>query len=360
VSRRIRTGDFLKVFAGALSLPGRRDSMSRRPGEPMPAPKRSAARNSKPKSNTAFRRLPLSSLRVFVAVAEQLSFTRAASALGITAGAVSMQIRSLEEYLGATLFNRSGRIVELTPEGARLLPRVRKGLEELERAIDEARSDRRTGPLMITMLASFLQQWLLPRLQAFNDRYPDIELRLHTSPQLVDFLRSEVQAAVRFGVGDWPQLHVEKVLDEWLVPVCSKTLLSKHGSIRTRDDLKRIPLLHSLSEPWNEWPDITKASESWGSGGAAFDDSVTVVRAAEAGQGFALVRWSLAYEAIRDGRLVLASPRVVKAPRSYYFVCPPSYVSMEKVAAFRDWLFEQAAAAPLPNFTSIEVARQAR
>ena len=321
----------------------------------MPAPKR-----PKPKNNTAFRRLPLSSLRVFVAVAEQLSFTRAANALGITAGAVSMQIRSLEEYLGATLLNRSGRVVQLTPEGARLLPRVRNGLEELERAIDEARSDRRTGPLMITTLASFLQQWLLPRLQNFNEKYPEIELRIHTSPQVVDFLRSDVQAAVRFGVGDWPQVHIEKVLDEWLVPVCSKALLAKHGPIRTRDDLKRIPLLHSLSEPWNAWPDIKHASEDWGSGGSAFDDSVTVVRAAEAGQGFALVRWSLAYDSIREGRLVLASPRIVKAPRSYYFVCPPSYISMEKIAAFREWLFEQAAPAPQPNFTSIEAARQAR
>src|SRR5262245_61789596 len=226
--------------------------MSRRPGIPMPSPKR-PAKNIKPP--TAFRRLPLSSLRVFVAVAEQLSFTRAASALGITAGAVSMQIRSLEEYLRSTLFNRSGRVVQLTPEGARLLPRIRKGLEELERAIDEARSDRRTGPLMITTLASFLQQWLLPRLQNFNERFPDIDLRVHTSPQIVDFLRSDVQAAVRFGGGDWPTLHVEKVLDEWLVPVCSKTLLAKHGAIRTREDLKRLPLLHALSEPWNEWPD---------------------------------------------------------------------------------------------------------
>ncbi len=88
------------------------------------------------------------------------------------------------------------------------------------------------------------------------------------------------------------------------------------------------------------------------SGGASFDDSVTVVRAAAAGQGFALVRWSLAYQPIRDGKLVLASPRIVKAPRSYYFVCPPSYISMEKIAAFREWLFEQAAQAPAaePHF----------
>lgn len=325
----------------------------------MPAAKRTA-RNTKPKAPTAFRRLPLSSLRVFVAVAEQLSFTRAASALGITAGAVSMQIRSLEEYLRSTLFNRSGRVVQLTPEGARLLPRVRSGLDELERAIDEARTDRRTGPLMITTLASFLQQWLLPRLETFNARYPEIDLRMHTSPEIIDFLRSDVQAAVRFGLGTWPQLHVEKVLDEWLVPVCCKRLLDKHGSIGTRDDLRRIPLLHSLSEPWSEWPDITATSQSWGTGGSSFDDSVTVVRAAEAGQGYALVRWSLAYQDIRDGRLVLASPRIVKAPRSYYFVCPPSYVALEKVAAFREWLVEQAAQAPKPDINSIEAVRRAR
>ena len=333
--------------------------MSRRSGVPMPSTPKRIAKTTRPKNATAFRRLPLSSLRVFVAVAENLSFTRAASALGITGGAVSMQIRSLEEYLRATLFNRSGRVVQLTPEGARLLPRVRKGLEELERAIDEARSDRRTGPLMITTLASFLQQWLLPRLQGFNEKYPEIDLRIHTSPQVVDFLRSDVQAAVRFGIGDWPQLHVEKILEEWLVPVCTKALLARHGPIRTRDDLKRIPLLHSLSEPWNVWPDIKHASEDWGTGGSSFDDSVTVVRAAESGQGFALVRWSLAYEQIHDGRLVLASTRVVKAPRSYYFVCPPSYISMEKIATFRKWLVEQAAQAPQPDFTSDGVVRQA-
>jgi LysR family glycine cleavage system transcriptional activator len=325
----------------------------------MPVSKRTP-RNTGPKVPTAFRRLPLSSLRVFVAVAEQLSFTRAASALGITAGAVSMQIRSLEEYLRSTLFHRSGRVVELTPEGARLLPRVRKGLEELERAIDEARTDRRTGPLMITTLASFLQQWLMPRLQSFNEKYPDIDLRLHTSTEIVDFLRSDVQAAVRFGKGDWPQVHAEKVLDEWLVPVCTKTLLAKHGPIRSRDDLRRIPLLHSLSEPWAEWPDIQVATESWGSRGSSFDDSVTVVRAAEAGQGFALVRWSLAYESIQEGRLVLASPRVVKAPRSYYFVCPPSFISLEKVASFREWLLAEAARASQPDLSSIEAVRLAR
>lgn len=314
----------------------------------MPALLRSV-RRAKPKTTTAFRRLPLSSLRVFVAVAEQLSFTRAAQNLGITAGAVSMQIRSLEEYLQAPLFLRRGRIVQLTAEGSRLLPRVRSGLEELEHAIDEARIDRRSGALTVSTIASFLQQWLLPRLQGFYEKHPGIDLRVHTSAALVDFLHSDVQAAVRFGTGDWPQLHVEKLMDEWLVPVCTPALLEKHGPIRTRDDLKRVPLLHSKSEPWKVWPDITLTSDEWAPRGSSFDDSVTIIRAAEAGQGFALARWSLAAHEISQGRLVIASPTVCPAPRAYFFVCPSGYVSVEKIAVFREWLQTQAKGAPTPR-----------
>jgi LysR family glycine cleavage system transcriptional activator len=105
---------------------------------------------------------------VFVATAEHLSFSRAAETLGVTIGAVSMQIKSLEEYLGAPLFRRRGRVVQLTGEGERLLPKVRDSLTQLERAVDEARQDSRSGPLMVSMLASFLQQWFLPRLPDFS------------------------------------------------------------------------------------------------------------------------------------------------------------------------------------------------
>lgn len=307
------------------------------------------ARKTKPKTTTAFRRLPLASLRVFVAVAEQLSFTRAAQNLGITAGAVSMQVRSLEEYLQSPLFLRRGRVVQLTAEGARLLPRVRKGLEELEHAIDEARIDRRSGPLVVSMLASFLQQWLLPRLQDFSAKHPGIDLRCHTSASLVDFLHSDIQAAVRFGIGGWAQVHSEKILDEWLVPVCSKALLAKHGMIRTRDDLTRIPLLHAKTEPWKVWPDITLTSDEWAPRGASFDDSVTIIRAAEASHGYALARWSLAAHDISAGRLVLASSIIIPAPRAYFFVCPPGYISLDKISAFRNWLREQGQRAPKPQ-----------
>src|SRR5688572_28327885 len=174
--------------------------------------KQRAASKTRSLSATSPRRLPLASLRVFVATAEQLSFSRAAAVLGVSIGAVSMQIRALEEYLRAPLFRRRGRVVHLTSEGERLLPKVRSSLESLERAIDEARVEGRSGILMISMLTSFLQQWLLPRLPNFEERHPDIDLRLHTSGSPVDFLRSDIKAAIRFGTGHWPMLHAEKLL----------------------------------------------------------------------------------------------------------------------------------------------------
>lgn len=295
------------------------------------------------------RRLPLASLRVFVATAEHLSFSRAAGTLGVTIGAVSMQIRALEEYLRAPLFRRRGRIVQLTGEGERLLPKVRSSLEALERAIDEARVDGRSGPLMVSILASFLQQWLLMRLPDFNEKHPDIDLRLHTSSSLVDFLRSEVLAAVRFGTGQWPNLHVEKLMDEWLVPVCSPKLLAKHGPVSTQADLKRYRLLHSTSEPWRAWSEGPTLDIEWAPTGATFDDSVALIRAAEAGQGLILARWSLVEREIESGRLAVASRKIVPTDRAYYFVCPEPNCALAKVEAFRSWIIKQAREAPRPR-----------
>jgi LysR family transcriptional regulator, glycine cleavage system transcriptional activator len=296
----------------------------------------------------AIRRLPLSSLRVFVAVAEHLSFTRAADALGVTTSAASMQVQALEEYLRVPLFRRHGRQVELTAEGAALLPRVRQGLADLERALDEARADRGAGPLRVTMLASFLAQWLMPRLIAFNEQHPRIDLQIHTGPEMVDFARAGIHAGIRFGAGGWPQLHVEKLIDEWLVPVCRPSLLKKHGPVADAEDLKRYRLMHSTSEPWSTWLFDDGAAERWPASGIAFDDSVAIIRATEAGQGLALARWSLVADEVHAGRLVVASPRVLKFFRSYYFVCPPGLASLDKVDSFRRWLHDAAKSFPPP------------
>ncbi|HEY4974907.1 MAG TPA: LysR substrate-binding domain-containing protein [Steroidobacteraceae bacterium] len=296
------------------------------------------------------RRLPLGSLRVFISVAHYLSFTRAADALGVTASAASLQIRSLEEYLGQPLFRRNGRQVLLTDEGEALLPRVRQALEQLERAVDDARRDRSAGPLRVTTLASFLQQWLLPRLERFRVAYPQADLHLHASDTAVDFVREDFHAAVRFGFGGYPNVHTEKLLDEWLLPVCSPTLYSKFGPVNDVNDLRRYPLLHSISEPWTDWlfDGLSGGDAASPLRGAVFDASVAVVHMAEQGAGLVLARWSLVANEIANGKLVRASPRALRMQRGYWLLCPTRAQALPAVKAFMDWIRAEAAAFKYP------------
>jgi LysR family transcriptional regulator, glycine cleavage system transcriptional activator len=273
-----------------------------------------------------------------------MSFTRAADALGVTASAASLQIRSLEEYLARPLFRRNGRQVRLTTEGETLLPRVRQALEQLERAVDDARRDRSAGPLRISTLASFLQQWLLPRLERFRVVWPEADLHLHTSDEPVDFVREDFHAAVRFGKGGWPNVHSEKLLDEWLLPVCSPALYQKFGPLCDASDLRRYPLLHSVAEPWTVWLfDGRSADEAGALRGAVFDASVAVVRMAEQGAGLVLARWSLVADEIASGKLVRACERALRIEEGYWLVCPTRAQSLPAVKAFMEWIRAEAA-----------------
>jgi len=302
-------------------------------------------------SRAAYRRAPLASLRVFLAVAEHKGFTRAADALGLTTSAVSMHVQALEDYLRVPLFRRDGRQVVPTSTGETLRPKVERALADLERAIDEARADRGSGPLRVSTLAFFLAQWLLPRLPHFTALHPNIDVQIHTSADLVDFVKTGLDAAIRLGTGTWPRLHSEKLIDEWLVPVCTPTLLNRHGPIVEAQDLRRYRLLHSPYEPWAAWLLEGTPDDVWPNSGAAFDDAVAIVRASEAGQGLALSRWSLVSEEVSMGRLAVAG-RAVRSSRSYYFVCPAGHLSLEKVAAFRDWLTIECSKFPPPPRTA--------
>jgi LysR family transcriptional regulator, glycine cleavage system transcriptional activator len=307
---------------------------ARRTGKRPPRRKPAAA-------GDAFRRLPLGSLRVFVAVAEHLHFTRAAAALGVSASATSMQVHALERYLGVTLFHRQGRFVELTAHGVQLLPRVRDGLSALQGAIDDAREVEGHGPLRVSTLGSFLTQWLMPRLPRFEAGNPGIELRIETSTELIDFKRSDIHAAIRLGAGPWAGVYSEKFMDEWLVPVCRPALLANLGPVNGHSDLKRYRLLHSSSEPWSLW--LLDAPHNDVTSRISIDDSTAIVRAAEAGGGLALARWSLVADEIRSGRLALAGRQAAQYPLAYHFVCPAKHKEMPKVAAFHGWLRSEAA-----------------
>jgi LysR family glycine cleavage system transcriptional activator len=290
---------------------------------------------------SAYDRLPLGALRVFEAVATHASFSDAAESLHVTTAAVSQQIKSLESYIQVPLFRRSGRRVEITEEGLELLPAVRAGLDKLEAAIHQIRQYGRAGPLQISLLSSFMQIWLLPRVRSFRRRFPDVELRFHTSRELVDFSRAAIHVAIRFGRGNYPNLHSEKLLDDWIVPVGTAELIRQYGMVERGTDLSKHPLLESDDMPWSVWQ-RADAQIAWQSSAPTIDDSAGLLVAAEEGLGFALARWTMVTRSLHKGTLRLASKEALPFSSAYYFVCPQAYLELPKVAQFREWIVAAA------------------
>jgi LysR family glycine cleavage system transcriptional activator len=297
---------------------------------------------------SAYGRLPLNALRVFEAVATRLSFAEAAEALNVTPAAVSQQIKALEEYLQIPVLRRSGRKVELTPEGAKLLPGVQAGLDSLVAVLRETRLMRAGGVVNVSTLSSLMQKWLTPRLHRLHAKFPDLQVDWHTSREAVDFGRSDFHAAVRLGQNVIAGLEYEHLMDEWLVVVASPALYKKHGSIDKRETLKGIPMLQAKDEPWSRF-EKSAAPTPWPAGPTIIDDSVSVLTAVLEGLGYAPARWSIAAHDLLAGRLVLASRTIVPSRFRYSFVCPPSYAELPKVCALRSWLKEEAASFPTPD-----------
>jgi LysR family glycine cleavage system transcriptional activator len=207
---------------------------------------------------------------------------------------------------------------------------------------------RRAGPLQITLLSSFLQIWLLPRIRSFRRKFPDIELRFHTSSEVVDFTRSPHHLAIRFGRGVYPNLHSEKLLDDWLVPVASPDLIKQYGAIERGASLSKYPLLEGDEESWTQWARVD-SDVAWRSKPPSIDDSGGLIAAAEEGLGFVLARWTLVSRALRKGTLKLAGKGALPYSSAYYFVCPPPMLSLPKVGQFREWIFAAAREFPGPE-----------
>jgi LysR family glycine cleavage system transcriptional activator len=290
---------------------------------------------------SAYDRLPLGALRVFEAVATHASFSAAAEALHVTTAAVSQQIKTLESYIQIPLFRRSGRRVEITEEGMELLPAVRAGLDKLESAIHHIKQYGRAGPLQISLLSSFMQIWLLPRIRSFRRKFPDIDLRFHTSRELVDFSRAPIHIAIRYGRGNYPNLHCEKLLDDWIVPVGNPELIKQYGMIERGTDLSKHPLLESDDMPWSVWQNAS-AEIALQSRAPTIDDSAGLLVAAEEGLGYALARWTIVTRALQRGTLQRASKNFLPYRDSYFFVCPKPYLQLPKVAQFREWIVAAA------------------
>jgi len=289
---------------------------------------------------------PLSSLRAFEAVARRLSFSRAAEDLHVTPGAVSQQIRLLEDLLGTSLFARTRRSVALTETGIRMLPDIQLGLEMLARAVSSETAPSGGKTLTISVAPSFASKWLIPRLTDFSDRYPDIDLRISATVALADFRRDKIDLAIRLGRGNYPDLHAEPLFTESLTPLCSPELLKRKGPLRYPDDLRKHQLLHDLSLPgqevqsaWERWLDLAGVKNVSARRGTRFSLAELAMQAAIDGAGVVLGRTVLAEGDLAAGRLVRPFKLTLPLEWSYFLVTTKSGRRQE-IECFRDWLYD--------------------
>lgn len=288
-------------------------------------------------------RLPsLNGLRAFEAAARHLSFTLAASELNVTQTAISHQIRRLEEELGIRLFVRQNRALTLTPEARDYLPGVRAAFNDLRLATDRLLRKDDDKVLTVSTLASLAAKWLLPRLTDFQEQHPGIDVRITTSTSLVDFQRDDVDAAIRYGRGQWPGLRADWLMADELFPVCSPSLLRSNKPLRCPEDLKSHMLLHTSnanSDDWRLW--LTAAglpADIARQPGITFDMIFMTIQAAIDGIGVAMGRTSYVQDDIAKGRLVVPFKIALPADAGFYLVAPESRREAPKLAAFREWM----------------------
>jgi len=297
------------------------------------------------------RRLPpLSSLRAFEAAARHMSFTRAADELNVTPAAVSQQIRNLEDWLGTPLFRRLTRALRLTEAAQSVLPQLSEAFDQLADVVAKLEADADSPVLIVSAAPTFATKWLVPRLQHFNDAYPDINVRIDASLGVVgDFDRDGVHVAVRLGGGDYPGMRADKLVDEDVAPACAPALLdaTHPHPLRTPDDLRHHRLIHVdwgpvLDPPtWKTWLDTSGDDGVDADKGPVFSVEDLAISAALAGQGVVLVSTLAAQDDLATGRLVRPFDIVIPSNSAFWVVAPERTADRPKVAAFREWLFDE-------------------
>ena len=304
---------------------------------------------------------PLNALRAFEAAARLLSFKNAARELHVTPGAISHQVKLLEEHLGVALFRRLTRALELTPEAQAMLPKVREGLQSLAAAVERVRAREVVAALVVMAPPNFSARWLVPRLAHFTQAHPSLELHLASRSAMIDkgengFPRPPEGSEdiplvmVRFGDGHYPGARVDRLFSALYVPVCSPRLLKGKHPLRQPADLRFHTLLHDdtvveegVRPGWADWLRSVGVEGVDPARGPHFSDASLAVEAAIEGMGVALVLKPLVRSEIEAGRLTV--PFDIAAPTSfaYYLVIPEAGARNPHVEAFRTWLLEEAA-----------------
>jgi LysR family glycine cleavage system transcriptional activator len=295
---------------------------------------------------TSVSRLPLNTLPAFRAAARLANLRAAATALNLTHSAVSQQIRVLEEQLGFPVFERRGRRIVLNAAGKTLLASVESALSTLDDGM-QAAAAAVTGAgqlLRVTVLPSFAQRWLLPRMGRWRARHPDIPLEIDASQNLVELQREGFHAAVRTGRGKWPGLQADPLINSPLIAVGS-TAIARRLFGQGDAALANEALIGDVPS-WEQWF-AAAGVKARVRPVADFNDGGLMMQAAEHGLGITLAREMLAADALAEGRLVRLSPVAVNPPDShgYYLAYPPSLRKWPPLVALRRWLFEELEAA---------------
>jgi len=278
--------------------------------------------------------LPLNGLRAFEVSARHLSFTRAAIELCVTQAAVSHQVKGLEERLGATLFRRLPRGLALTDEGLALLPTVRDSFEKIGDVLDRFEGGRVLEVLRVGVVGTFAVGWLLPRLPAFHDAHPFIDLRLFTNNNRTDLAGEGLDCAVRFGDGAWHGTEATPLFEAPMSPLCAPAIAERLAEPAA---LAGETLLRSYRAA--DWPDWFAAAGVAAPAirGPVFDSSWVMVEAALQGVGVALAPPMMFERDLRQGRLVRPFDLSVSAGR-YWLTWLKSRPLTPAMRAFRDWL----------------------
>lgn len=294
---------------------------------------------------------PLSALRAFEAAARHLSFTQAATELHVTPGALSHQIRGLEEILGVRLFERRARSVVLTPQGKLLYPGLQAGFGLIRDAVAGLRGTGNDRVLVISTSPGLTSKWLASRLYRFADAHPDIEVRVSSSPAPANFLNDGVDVAIRSlpdAHPEDPALSYEKLVNVVLAPVCSPKLMARFGPLDAPGVLARVPLIHDdalAGRPgtpaWEDWLKAAGLAAGDCGRGLRFSSADHALDAALEGAGLLLAHTIMAHDDLRSGRLVMPFHLVLPSRRAYYFVCPATKLRQRSVTAFRDWLRQE-------------------
>lgn len=290
------------------------------------------------------RRLPpLNALRTFEAAARHASFNAAADELFVTPSAVSHQIKSLEQFLDQKLFQRGKRGVELTLSGEKYLIPIRHALDEIDAATRLLQEDPNNGIVTLSVAPAFLTRWLMPRLIRFQEQYPDIELRLSASMAEIDFNHTDIDLAVRFGRGRWPEMKVEFLLGMSVVPVCSPGLLNGKHPLLTPEDMRHHRLIHvsTRMDEWRAWLRSAEIDSSGLSKDLRFSSTSLATGAAIEGLGIALADRHLVAKELNRGDLVIPFDITLDTDSAFYLTSPKDRSLSFSATLFRGWILKE-------------------